>query len=226
MRAIQRCAAVVFDAYGTLLDIGAPTQALLNERADALAQLWRRKQLEYSWLRSLMGRHADFERVTAEALDYALAAHAIEDPRLAERLLAAYRNLPAYADAPAALAAIRANGRRTAILSNGSPGMLAAAVASADLADSLDMLLSVEDVGVFKPHPKVYALASQRLDLAAEKICFVSANGWDAAGAAAYGFSVVWLNRRNEPDERLPVRPAAQIPSLGDLPALLGIHHE
>jgi len=226
MTAIELCTAVVFDAYGTLLDIGAPMQALLNKRADVLAQLWRRKQLEYSWLRSLMGRHADFERVTAEALDYALAAHAIEDPRLAERLLAAYRNLPAYADASAALAAIRANGRRTAILSNGSPAMLAAAVASAGLADSLDMVLSVEDVGVFKPHPKVYALASQRLDLAAEKICFVSANGWDAAGAAAYGFSVVWLNRRGEPDERLPVRPAAQIASLCDLPALLGIHHE
>ena len=223
MSDIGSCNAIVFDAYGTLFDVTAPAQAILGNCADALNQVWRRKQLEYSWLRSLMGRHADFAEITAEALDYALAANGFDDRQLAAHLLAAYRLLPAYSDAPAVLAAIRASGRRNAILSNGSPEMLSAAVASAGLGNALDMVLSVEDVGIFKPHPKVYALASERLDLAPNKICFVSANGWDAAGGAVFGFRVVWLDRRGEPEERLPGRPAVRNASLNDLPALLGI---
>jgi 2-haloacid dehalogenase len=220
MNGFSRSRAVVFDAYGTLFDVAAPTRTLLGERADEVGQLWRRKQLEYSWLRSLMGRHADFAQVTADALDYALKAHGIADGGLATKLRAAYLTLPAYGDAAAALNALRRTGRRTAILSNGSPAMLDPMVESSGLSPLLDMVLSIEDVGVFKPHPRVYALACDRLALSAEQIAFVSANGWDAAGAAAFGFTVAWLNRRNEPEELLPAKPAATIASLAELPAL------
>ena len=223
MKSFARCQAVVFDAYGTLFDVAAPTAALLGEHAEAVGQLWRRKQLEYSWLRSLMGRHADFAQVTAEALDYALEANSIQDPALAQRLLAAYRTLPAYGDARPALTAIAASGRKLAILSNGSPAMLPPMVAASGLASFLPIVLSVEAAGIFKPHPKVYALACERLSLQPPEIAFVSANGWDAAGAAAFGFTVAWLNRRADPQERLPGRPAARIASLTELPALFGI---
>jgi 2-haloacid dehalogenase len=223
MSELKACEAVVFDAYGTLFNVGAPARAVLGERCDAVSELWRRKQLEYTWLRSLMDLHVDFAQVTAEALDFALAANKIEDPQLVTQLLAAYRNLPVYGDALAALRALRSAGRRTAILSNGSPEMLAAAVGHAGLDAALEMVLSVEEAGVYKPHPKVYALASQRLNLPAEKICFVSANGWDASGAAVFGFNVVWIDRLGAPEDRLPGRPAARIATLGDLPSLLGI---
>ncbi len=222
MDGFSQSRAVVFDAYGTLFDVAQPTRALLGDRADAVGQLWRRKQLEYSWLRSLMGRHADFARVTAEALDYALKAQGIADGGLAAKLGEAYLSLPAYGDAAAALTALRRTGRRTAILSNGSPAMLDPMVSRSGLAPLLDMVLSIEDAGVFKPHPRVYALACERLALPAEQIAFVSANGWDAAGAAAFGFTVAWLNRRGEPGDNLPERPAAAIASLAELPALFG----
>jgi 2-haloacid dehalogenase len=219
---IKRCRAVVFDAYGTLFDVGAPARALLGDHADAVGELWRRKQLEYTWLRSLMDQHADFAQVTAEALDFALAVHRI-DRRVAPKLLAAYRSLPVFGDALAVLNALRAGLRRLAILSNGTPEMLRAVVAGAGLERVFDMVLSVEDVGVFKPHPKVYALASRRLAMAPEEICFISANGWDAAGAAAFGFQAVWIDRRGEPEDRLPGRPDERITTLADLPALLGV---
>jgi len=222
MNDIKRCRAVVFDAYGTLFDVGAPAHALLGDHADAVGELWRRKQLEYTWLRSLMDQHADFAQVTAEALDFALAVHRI-DRRVAPKLLAAYRSLPVFGDALAVLSALRAGLRRLAILSNGTPEMLRAVLAGAGLERVFDMVLSVEDVGVFKPHPKVYALASRRLAVAPEEICFVSANGWDAAGAAAFGFQAVWIDRRGEPEDRLPGRPDVRITTLADLPALLGV---
>src|SRR5579862_9906482 len=179
MEAFARCRAVVFDAYGTLFDVAAPTAALLGDRAEAVGQLWRRKQLEYSWLRSLMGRHADFAQVTAEALAYALEANGIQDSALAQRLLAAYRTLPAYADAKPTLATLATSNRKLAILSNGSPAMLAPMVAASGLAGHIPSVLSVEDVGIFKPHPRVYTLACERLSLPAAEIAFVSANGWD-----------------------------------------------
>jgi 2-haloacid dehalogenase len=223
MEAFARCQAVVFDAYGTLFDVAAPTAVLLGDRAEAVGQLWRRKQLEYSWLRSLMGRHADFAQVTAEALAYAFDASGIHDPALAEQLLAAYRTLPAFADAKPVLAALADSGRKLAILSNGSPAMLAPMVSASGLADLIPNVLSVEEANVFKPHPKVYALACERLSLRAAEIAFVSANGWDAAGAAAFGFTVAWLNRRSEPQDRLPGHPAAHIASLAELPTLFGV---
>jgi len=220
MTVFARCKAVVFDAYGTLFDVAAPSRDLLGQQAETVSQLWRRKQLEYSWLRSLMGRHADFAQVTADALSYAMEVAGISDEVLTQKLLAAYRKLPAYDDAKATLARLRAKGLKLAILSNGSPEMLTPMVEAAGLTRALDMVLSVEDVGVFKPHAKVYALACERLALMPAEIGFVSANGWDAAGAASFGFAVAWLNRRHEPVDRLPARPATQLHSLSELATL------
>jgi 2-haloacid dehalogenase len=222
-------AAVVFDAYGTLLDFNSAVAregAVLGDKAAALSALWRRKQLEYSWLRSLMGRHADFRQVTGEALDYALTelGIAVGGPQrdgLEERLLAVYDRLDAYPEVPATLAAIKRSGLPSAILSNGTPAMLASAVAAAGLERSLDAVLSVEAAGTFKPHPSVYALATRRFGCAPAAIAFVSSNGWDIAGAAAFGFHAIWINRADAPAERLPTGPAATLPDLSDLPAHL-----
>jgi 2-haloacid dehalogenase len=216
--------AAVFDAYGTLFDVASAARAeegALGDKAGPLAHLWRAKQLEYTWLRSLMGRHADFRAVTADALDYALEALAIGDAALRERLLALYERLGAYPEARLALERLRAHGLRLAILSNGEPGMLATAASSAGLSDLLEAVLSVEDVGVYKPHPRVYTLAVDRLGLAAHDILFVSANGWDAAGAKAFGLTVAWCNRAGQPRERLGLEPDAVIRSLDELPALV-----
>ena len=217
--------AVVFDAYGTLFDVNsaaAHCRAALGPAADALAATWRRKQLEYSWLRSLMGAHADFWRLTADALDYACERHGITDAALRQRLLATYRELSAFPEVPAMLRAIRGAGFKTAILSNGSPAMLQAAVEAADLAAQFDAVFSVEAVGVFKPHPSVYQWAVNRLGLAATRICFVSSNGWDIAGAAHFGLRAVWINRAGEPRERLPAGPEIELGDLSELPQRVG----
>lgn len=217
--------ACVFDAYGTLFDVhsaAARCRDALGDRADRLSALWRQKQLEYTWLRSLMGRHADFAQVTAEALDYALAAVGSADPDLRRRLLDMYRRLDAFAEVPGVLGRLRRAGLPTAILSNGSPAMLDSAVGSARLGDLLDLVLSVESVGIYKPHPSVYRLAVDRLGVPAGRICFLSSNGWDAAGAAQFGFRVVWVNRYGQPPERLPAGPEALLEDLSGLPALLG----
>lgn len=217
--------ACVFDAYGTLFDVhsaAARCRDALGDRADRLSALWRQKQLEYTWLRSLMGRHADFAQVTAEALDYALAAVGSADPDLRRRLLDMYRRLDAFGEVPEVLGRLRRAGLPTAILSNGSPAMLDSAVGSARLGDLLDTVLSVESVGIYKPHPSVYRLAVDRLGVPAGRICFLSSNGWDAAGAAQFGFRVVWVNRYGQPPERLPAGPEALLEDLSGLPALLG----
>jgi 2-haloacid dehalogenase len=223
--------ACVFDAYGTLFDFSsaaARCRDALGDKAGALTALWRQKQLEYTWLRSLMGSHADFEAVTADSLAFALASLGLDDGQgaragLARRLLDLYRTLDAFPEVPATLRAIKDSRRATAILSNGSPAMLAAAVESAGLSALLDQVLSVEEVGIYKPHPSVYRLAVARLGVPATRICFVSANGWDAAGAAHFGFRVVWVNRAGQQRENLPAGPEAVLPTLADLPGLLGI---
>ncbi|MEK0085255.1 haloacid dehalogenase type II [Benzoatithermus flavus] len=219
--------ACVFDAYGTLLDVdaalAAESAALGRERAVELSALWRRKQLEYSWLRSLMRRHADFWQVTQDSLDFALQALNLEDAALRSRLLAAYRQLAPYPEVPAMLRALQRHGVRTAILSNGSPDMLRDAVQAAGIADLLDEVLSVEEVGVFKPAPEVYRLATTRLGLAAPDIVFLSSNGWDVHGAASFGFRTVWVNRMRAPDERLPGEPVRAIAGLDELPGFLGL---
>jgi 2-haloacid dehalogenase len=218
--------ACVFDAYGTLFDFNSATarcRDALGDKADALGALWRRKQLEYTWLRSLMNRHADFWTVTADALDYAMAAVGLDDPALRTRLMELYLSLEAYPDAVAALRTLNDNGVKCAILSNGSPTMLVAAVRSAQIHDLLVKTISVEGCAIFKPHPSVYQLAVDALKVAPERIAFQSANGWDAAGAAAFGFRVAWINRFGQPREMLPAEPDAELTSLAGLPALLGL---
>ena len=218
--------AAVFDAYGTLLDFASAAgqaRGVLGDRWQPLSDLWRRKQLEYTWLRSLMGRHADFWQVTGEALDFALEALRVSEPGLRQRLMDAYARLEAYQDAAPALAALRARGLKLAILSNGSPRMLAQAARSAQIDTLLDHVISVEDVGIYKPHPSVYRLACDKLGVWPAEIVFVSSNGWDAWGAKAAGLRVAWCNRAGQPKERLTEAPDAELRSLAELPALLGL---
>jgi len=223
---IPDIAACVFDVYGTLLDFNAAVagcRARIGPNADAFSALWRQKQLEYSWLRGLMGTHADFWQVTGEALDYALSALRIEDAALRDDLLALYRRLSPYPEVVETLTAIRNAGMQTAVLSNGEPSMLADGLDAAGIAPLLDKVLSVESVGVFKPHPSVYRLATDTLSLPPGRIAFMSANGWDIAGAAAFGLNAIWINRAGATPERLPSGPAAILSSLAGLPELIGI---
>jgi 2-haloacid dehalogenase len=222
MRGIRAC---VFDAYGTLFDVHsavARLRARVGAQADALSQLWRAKQLEYTWLRALMGRHADFWQVTGDALDYALDRTGT-DRVLREPLLQAYLALDAYPEVPDVLRRLREAGLRTAILSNGAPEMLAAGAASAGIAELLDAILSVEEVGFYKPHPKVYQLAVDRLAVRPDQIAFQSSNAWDVHGAASFGLRAVWINRQGLPPERLPGAPEHELRDLTGLPALLGL---
>jgi 2-haloacid dehalogenase len=224
--AMQDIGACVFDAYGTLFDYASAAARCKNALGDdwqPLSDLWRRKQVEYTWLRSLMGRHIDFWHVTGESLDYALQSFKRQDPVLRATLMQQYLNLDSFPEVPAMLQRLKSAGMKTAILSNGSPTMLTAAVSGAKLTALLDESLSVESVGVYKPHPSVYQLAVDKLGVPAARICFLSSNGWDAAGAAAFGFRVVWVNRAGLPQENLPASPERQIKTLAELPALLGI---
>jgi 2-haloacid dehalogenase len=221
--AIDAC---VFDAYGTLFDVHSAVRrggAQLGDQAAAVSALWRQKQLEYTWLRSLMQAHVDFWQVTGDGLAYALDASGVNDPDLHTRLMQLYMTLEAYPDVPGTLRALRDGGKKTAILSNGTPKMLDAAIGTAGLTDALDAALSVEDVGIYKPDARVYQLAVERLATEPARICFVSTNAWDAAGAAHFGFKVAWLNRFSQAPERLPGQPAAVITSLVELPDLLGL---
>ena len=215
----------MFDAYGTLFDVHAPVArvaAKIGDNADAVSRLWRQKQLEYSWLRSLMGEHVVFWQVTGEALDYALAAHGIDDRPLREELMDLYLTLDAYPDAREALASLKDAGFTTGILSNGSPGMLNAAVKSSGLGDHLDYVLSIEDVGIFKPDSRVYQMVVDCGSAkAAGDVCFVSANTWDAQAAANFGFQVARINRFGLPDENIPGRPKRLLESLNELPGAL-----
>ncbi|MFO1071015.1 MAG: haloacid dehalogenase type II [Geminicoccaceae bacterium] len=216
--------AVVFDAYGTLFDLASALRGeeqALGDRGRQLGELWRRKQLEYTWVRSLAGQHADFWQVTGDSLDYALEALGLADPARRDRLLAAYRTLRPYPEVAEVLAALDAGGLRLAILSNGEPGMLRAAIEAGGLAGRFARVLSVEDVGVYKPAPAVYALACGELDLPPRRIAFVSANGWDGYGAAAFGLRVFRIDRTGAPAERLPAAPEAVLPDLRPLPGLL-----
>ena len=218
--------ACVFDAYGTLFDVhsaAARCRDDLGGKADALSDIWRQKQLQYTWLRSLMGTHADFWQVTGDALDFALAAVGLDDPPMRQRLMDLYLELDAYPEVPAMLGRLKASGVATAILSNGAPAMLDAAVRSAGLAGTLDHVLSVEDVGIFKPDPRVYQLAADRIGVAPGEICFQSSNAWDAYAASHFGFRVVWVNRFDQPPERIPGAPDRQLGDLSPLPELLGL---
>lgn len=219
----------VFDAYGTLFDVNAAAQQAASEPGqEALAALWpqlardwRLKQLQYTWLRAVAGRHCDFWQVTQDGLDWAMEAVGLDDPALRDRLLNLYKTLAAYPEVPAMLGALKDRGIATAILSNGSPGMLHAAVSHAGLGGHLDAVLSVEDVGVFKPHELVYNMVGARFGCAADEVLFVSANGWDAAGAAGYGFTTAWVNRAAEPMDRLYAKPHHVLSDLTTIPDLI-----
>lgn len=219
----------VFDAYGTLFDVNAaarvaaqdPGFAALGAIWPQVARDWRAKQLQYTWLRTVADCHCDFWQVTQDGLDWALEAAGLDNPALRERLLGLYRELPAFAEVPAMLATLRAREMRCAILSNGTPDMLASAVRSAGIADLLDAVLSVETVGVFKPAAAVYDLVGARFGCASDQVLFVSSNGWDAAGAAGYGFRTVWVNRAGDPMDRLYAAPAHVIPDLTTIPDLI-----
>ncbi|WP_328734005.1 haloacid dehalogenase type II [Falsiroseomonas selenitidurans] len=217
--------ACVFDAYGTLFDFGsaaAGCAASLGDKAAPLTALWRDRQLQYSWLRALQGRYVPFWQVTGEALDHALAVLGLaQDAALRARLMDLYFSLGAYPEVPALLRDLRQAGYATAILSNGSPDMLAAAVRGAGLEAAFDAVLSVDAVASFKPDPRVYQLAPDRLGVAPGAIAFVSANAWDAHAAAAFGFRAIWCNRTGQPAERLPGTPSAEIRTLSELPGLL-----
>jgi 2-haloacid dehalogenase len=218
--------ACVFDAYGTLFDFASAAAACAAAPADrraALTALWRDKQLQYSWLRSLQGRYVDFWNVTGDALDYALDSLGLAGFGLRDDLMALYRRLSAFPEVPATLRALRGAGYATAILSNGTPAMLADAVAAAGLDGLFDDVLSVDPLRVFKTDPRVYQYAIDRLGLAAGEVAFLSSNGWDAYAASDFGLRVVWCNRYRQPRERLPGAPDFEIYSLAELPPLLGI---
>jgi 2-haloacid dehalogenase len=205
MSALIGIRACVFDAYGTLLDFAAAAacQDILGERVGALTALRRDKQLEYTWLRSLQHRHADFWQVTGDALDYALLTLGFAEPGLRQRLMDLYRTLAVFPDVPQTLRRVREAGLKTAILANGTPAMLASAVEGSWLGALLDEVISVEDVGVFKPDPRVYQFALNRLGVAAADVSFQSSNAWDAYGASAFGMRVVWCNRYGQkPEDR------------------------
>ncbi|MEO7726911.1 MAG: haloacid dehalogenase type II [Burkholderiales bacterium] len=216
--------ACVFDAYGTLFDYAsaaARCRDVLGDKFDRLVTLWRDKQLQYTWLRATQNRHVEFWRVTGDALDFALETLGIDDRALRERLMNLYLTLDAFPEVPDTLSRLKALGLKTAILSNGAPAMLEAVVGNAKIGSLLDAVLSVEEVGVYKPHPKVYQLAVDRLAVDAKEILFLSSNAWDAYAASAFGFRVAWCNRYGQRPERLPGKPDYEIKSLAEIPALI-----
>lgn len=223
--AINAC---IFDAYGTLFDVAAAArEAAAEPGREAFAKVWQKvatdwrlKQLQYTWLRTVADAHTDFWEVTQNGLDWALEASKLEDPDLRERLLALYWELSAYPEVPAMLGALKAAGYQTAILSNGSPDMLVGAVNSAQVGEFLDDVLSVEGVGIFKPHASVYQLVLNRFGCGADEVLFVSSNGWDAACAKGFGFRCVWVNRAGEPLDRLPWTPDRVLSDLTTIPEL------
>lgn len=216
--------ACVFDAYGTLFDFAsaaAQCRTIPSDQAPALTALWRDKQIQYTWLRGLQGRHAPFWQVTGDALDFTLETLGLDSPSIRDELMTLYRTLKCFTEVPRVLEELKRQGYVTAILSNGSPEMLADAVRGANLGELIDHVLSVEAVGVFKPHPSVYEHACKTLGLPAAEIAFQSSNAWDAYAASAFGMRVIWCNRYGQQRERLPGEPDREVRSLAELPAIL-----
>lgn len=217
--------ACVFDAYGTMFDVhsaSAKAAGGLGGKAAEVSKLWRQKQLEYTWLRSLMGVYVDFWQITGDGLEVALKAFDIYDDALHKELMALYLTLEAYPDVKPTLEILQANGLKTGILSNGSPDMLASAVTSAGLDDVLDTVISVHELGVYKPDQRVYQMVLDQMDVSADEVCFISTNTWDGNGAAHFGFNVSWMNRFGVNPEKLPGEFKAVIKGLDELPGVLG----
>ena len=216
-------AVYAFDAYGTLFDVHAAVRgraAALGPEADRLSALWRAKQLEYSWTRALTGRYRDFWSLTEDALDHALAKVPSAPRSERDALLESYRTLDAYPEVIDVLTALKGAGARTAILSNGSPGMLERAVRAAGIGDLLDDVLSVDTIATYKPLPAVYEILTTRFRVFPAAVSFQSSNRWDIAGASAFGFRAVWINRSAEPDEYTDMPPAVTLASLQGLEAV------
>ena len=215
--------ACVFDAYGTLLDIHSAVSrnsAWVGDAGDAFSSLWRQRQLEYTWTRSLMNQYADFWEITREALEYALESfHLDGHDGLKESLMNSYLELTAYPDVSDTLQKIKSLGMMTAVLSNGTPRMLREALHANRLSTYFDACLSVDELKLYKPHPRVYELACNRLDVRPQQICFISANGWDLAGAASFGFRTIWINRDHLAREYKFANLHSQQRSLSEVPA-------
>lgn len=215
--------AYVFDAYGTLFDVHAAIarhRAAAGPDADRFSEIWRNKQLEYTWTLTLAGHYVDFWTLTERALDYAFARVASVDRALRPKLLEAYFSLDAFADASKALVELKSLGLRLAVLSNGSPAMLKAAVEASGMGDLLNAVFSVATVRAYKPRPEVYALVTDGLGVSAQEVVFVSSNRWDIMGAASFGFRPIWVNRGHMPDEYLEQEARRVVPDLSSLPAL------
>ncbi|MES2315859.1 MAG: haloacid dehalogenase type II [Pseudomonadota bacterium] len=210
---------IVFDLYGTLYDVQAVAHACEDAfptNGATLARRWRQKQLEYTWLRSLMGRYVDFEKLTAQALQYTCAEFGLDlDPATMRRLCDAWLHLPPFLDMPASIRRLRDAGLPLAVLSNGSHHTLGEVIGNSGMKWGFDHLISVEDVHVFKPHPQVYRLAEQRMITTRENLLFVSGNAWDASAARLFGFEVCWINRQQLPFDQLGATPTVELPDLG-----------
>ena len=212
--------AYVFDAYGTLFDVHAAIgsrRAAAGPEAERFSEIWRSKQLEYTWTLTLAGRYVDFWTLTERALDYAFARVPSVDRALRPKLLDAYLGLDAFPEVRASLIELKTRGARLAILSNGTPRMLGAAVAAAGIGAQLDAVLSVDAVRAYKPRPEVYALVTDALEVKPRDVAFVSSNRWDVMGAASFGFAAVWINRSRLPDEYAELAPLREIPDLAAL---------
>jgi 2-haloacid dehalogenase len=210
----------VFDAYGTLFDFNAAVarhRAAAGPDADRFSEVWRLKQIEYTWTHTLAGRYVEFWTLTQRALDYCFERFPSVDRKLRGDLLNVYLKLDAFVDAHKVLSELKARGESTAILTNGSPAMVASAVEAAGLKGALDAVLSVDAVKMFKPRPEVYALVTRHFSVKPAEVVFVSSNRWDAMGATAFGFRTVWVNRAKAPDEYPDFPPAAVVPDLSGL---------
>jgi 2-haloacid dehalogenase len=224
---IKNIDACIFDAYGTLFDTTAAAahcKVKLGKDYSALSALWRSKQLEYTWLRSLMNEYVDFWQITSDGLDYALETMGLNDDLdLRNKLLNQYMKLDCFPEVPNVLQTLNTGGLKCAILSNGSPKMLNSAIENAGIAELLVNSFSVESLGIYKPSPKVYQMAVNNLSVSAENITFMSSNAWDVAAAANFGFRVIWVNRFGQIQERLPGEPEYEVKTLSDLPNLFGL---
>ena len=220
---------VTFDAYGTLFDVASAARNLaqrdgfqnLKDSWSSIANIWRLKQLQYSWLREITGTYKNFWAVTEDGLDFALEAHGIEDAKTKSALLELYWSLDAYSEVPQMLKILKERGIPTSILSNGSKDMLQGAVQSAGIGEFLDDVLSVEDVSLFKPNNAVYQMVPDRFECEASDVLLVSSNGWDVAGGAGFGFKTLWVNRAKEPVDRLAHRPWKIANDLTDVPNII-----
>ncbi|MDJ0612491.1 MAG: haloacid dehalogenase type II [Rhizobiaceae bacterium] len=212
--------AYVFDAYGTLFDVHSAVSRhsdLVGENPARVSEIWRNKQLEYTWTRSGMDRYVDFWSLTEQALDFALSIVPGSNSDCKKILLDAYMTLDCYPEVPSVLKKLKESGAKTAILSNGSPDMLSAAVNSAGLADLLDHQFSVDEIGVFKTDPSTYAMVTDEYGFQPAEIAFQSSNRWDVAGAVAFGFKCNWINRTGQPDEYLDLGPKRTLNDLNGL---------